>query len=81
MAKIKLGAALLATAFVTSALAAAPARKDDPNKVICRDMIETGSRLASKRVCLTREQWRDQRATQRADLEKAQSSKMGPDVH
>jgi hypothetical protein len=43
-------------------------------------MDETGSRLGSKRVCLTRDQWRQQKEAQRADLEKAQRIRTGQDI-
>jgi len=74
-----MGAACAAATLVSPALAAAPARKSDGAKVICRTIDEIGSRLASKRVCLTREQWRDQAQAQRTDLDKAQKIRVGPD--
>jgi hypothetical protein len=74
------GAALLAAALLGSAVfAAIPVKKDDSNKMICRTMEETGSRLAGKRVCLTREQWRQQGEMRREDLDKAQRIRTGPD--
>jgi hypothetical protein len=33
--------------------------KDDPNKVICQTQKEIGSRLASKRICMTAAQWKE----------------------
>jgi hypothetical protein len=44
----------------------------DPNEVICEKQQEIGSRLASKRVCMTRSQWQEQRRLDRQDLDKAQ---------
>ena len=43
------------------AIAAAPASSDakakDPNRKICKPVEESGSRLSSKRICMTAEQW------------------------
>lgn len=81
---MRIGMLVAACASVTMiaapAAAAAPQKKSDGSKVICRDMGETGSRLASKRVCLTRDQWRQQKEAERTDLEKAQRIRTGPDV-
>jgi hypothetical protein len=74
-----IGAACSAAMLVSPAVATTPAKKNDGSKVICRELGETGSRLASKRVCLTREQWRDQAQMQRTDLDKAQRIRTGPD--
>jgi hypothetical protein len=54
--------------------------EDSRSKVICQVQRELGSRLGSKRVCLTREQWRQQRLQQRQDLQRAQGSRTGPDI-
>jgi hypothetical protein len=80
MINMKRGAVLLAAACISGAVIAAPATKEGGNKVICRTMDETGSRLGSKRVCLTRDQWRQQKEAQRADLEKAQRIRTGQDI-
>jgi hypothetical protein len=74
-----MGAACSAAMLVSTAVATTPVKKSDGTKVICRELGETGSRLASKRVCLTRDQWRDQAQTQRTDLDKAQRIRVGPD--
>jgi hypothetical protein len=75
------GAGLVAVACLAgTALAAVPTKKNDSNKMICRTMEETGSRLAGKRVCLTREQWRQQSDMQRENLEKAQRIRVGQDI-
>lgn len=44
----------------------------DPNEVVCEKQEETGSRLASQRVCMTRSQWAEQRRVDRQDIDKAQ---------
>jgi hypothetical protein len=75
-----MGAACVAAAGLTAANAATGPKKDDGDKVICRTVDELGSRLASKRVCLTRSQWRDQQQNQRQNLEKAQRIRTGQDI-
>lgn len=43
---------------------AAPAAKaKDPKRKICEAVEETGSRLSSKRICMTAEQWEAQNRT------------------
>ena len=51
---------------------AAANKTPDPNEVICERQEEPGSRLASKRVCMTRSQWADQKGQDRQELEKVQ---------
>ena len=47
------------------ALAGPPASPDakakDPKRKICEAVEETGSRLSSRRICMTAEQWEAQR--------------------
>jgi hypothetical protein len=74
------GAACVAAGTLATANAATPPKKADGDKVICRTMDELGSRLASKRVCLTRNQWRQQQDMERQNLDKAQRSRSGPDI-
>jgi hypothetical protein len=49
-----------------------------PGEVVCRTQRETGSRLKAQRVCMTRLQWSEQRRTDRADVEKAQTNRIRP---
>ena len=75
------GAALVAAGLCsTGAVAADAGKKSDADKVICRTMDELGSRLASKRVCLTRSQWRQQQEAQRENVDRAQRIRTGPDI-
>ena len=53
-----------------AAPAAAPA---DP--VICEKEEVTGSRLATRKVCMTRSQWEDARRQDRMNLEKTQTQR------
>jgi len=54
----------------TGALSAA-----DPNEVVCEKQEVTGSRLAHRKVCMTRAQWQDARRQDRAATEKAQTER------
>jgi hypothetical protein len=57
--------------------AAGPARPGTPASVmICRDIQSTGSRLATSRVCRTREQWEDARRQAQADVANGQNRLM-----
>lgn len=53
-----------ALALDAAALPAA-AKAKDPKRKICEPVEETGSRLSSKRICLTAEQWEAQRGGNR----------------
>ncbi|MBQ1542813.1 MAG: hypothetical protein IIZ63_12495 [Caulobacteraceae bacterium] len=45
----------------------------DPNEKICVSKAETGSRLGGAKVCMTRQQWDEQRMENRRNLEQNQS--------
>jgi invasion protein IalB len=47
----------------------------DPNEVVCEKQEETGSRLSSHRVCMTRSQWAEQRRADRLEIDKAQTQR------
>jgi len=49
-----------------------PAKQADPNRVICEKVQETGSRLNSKKVCMTAQQWDEQRRRDRENLQDVQ---------
>jgi hypothetical protein len=58
----------------TSASSGTTAAKPiDPNEVVCERQEVIGSRLATKKVCMTRSQWADAKAQDRQDVEKAQT--------
>ena len=66
-----------APAAAQTAAAAAPAATDqkaadNPNEVVCERQTITGSRLGSRRVCMTRAQWADLRLQDRQETEKVQ---------
>ena len=74
---IALTAGFAATLLVTPAYAQQQSSDQrppqDPNERICQDIIQTGSRLAKKRFCATRQEWEDKRREDREATEKAQT--------
>lgn len=65
-----------APAFAQAAPAAPQAKKAlDPNEMICEKEEDTGSRLSSHKVCMTRSQWAEQRRLNRMDIDKAQTQR------
>ncbi len=52
--------------------AAAKTKAAEQNEIICEQQEVTGSRLAKKRVCMTRAQWAASRLQDRQAIEKVQ---------
>lgn len=52
-------------------------KASDANRIVCERYEETGSRLASRRVCRTVREWQEQRSAQRSDVERAQQQNTG----
>lgn len=50
----------------------------DPNQRICEDIVQTGSRLASKRFCGTRAEWEARQKQDRDTVENAQRMATDP---
>jgi hypothetical protein len=46
----------------------------DPNERVCEDIVQTGSRIATKRFCGTRAEWEEKKKQDREAVEKAQLS-------
>ena len=44
----------------------------DPNEVVCEKQEVLGSRVASKKVCMTRSEWAERRRLERQEIDKAQ---------
>jgi len=59
----------------TTSTQAKPA--DPMSEIVCQKQEVVGSRLATRRVCMTRLQWREQRTIDRQDVEHSQ---IHPDV-
>ena len=83
MISSRLAVALMIVALPAHAVAAAQAPQTPPppqqngarsnlNEIVCEKIETIGSRLGSKRVCLTRAQWAERRRDDRATTEKAQ---------
>ena len=49
--------------------------KADPNKVVCKNVSESGSRLKSKRVCQTNAQWAEQRRDAKEAIDHIQNNR------
>ena len=74
-------ALLLGLALIPAiALAANVDDKQDKKRdgLICRETAETGSRLSSKRICMTREEWDANRRETRQMVERAQTQQTNP---
>ena len=84
--------ALLAAVFLASpsainaqsssmASSAAPVKtsKADPNRMICKTLATTGSRLKANRDCRTAKQWADDQALERRDLDRIQMNRIKND--
>jgi len=68
----------LALAAVSDSAAPSASSTDKGSKMICREIDETGSRLGGKRVCMTRDQWEEQKRAARSAVERAQSQQANP---
>jgi hypothetical protein len=49
-----------------------PASNGNPNEVVCERQSVIGTRLAHRKVCMTRSQWQDAKRQDREAVEKAQ---------
>lgn len=78
MKKLILIAALMAPtgALADSSSSGASAKRN--TQMVCRPIKETGSRLSKKRICMTREEWAEQKRIMRSDLNQAQTRRNEP---
>ena len=74
--------ALGAAAAIVSAVPALAQKDDksaskerDPNQVVCEKVEVLGSRVSTKKVCMTRSEWAERRRTERMEIERAQVNK------
>jgi hypothetical protein len=75
----------LALAAVTAMISATPAlagtsessgsKSRDLNEVVCEKIEVVGSRLATKKICMTRAEWAERRREQRQEIDRAQISR------
>ena len=50
----------------------------DGDRVICEKIKETGSRISTKKICMTKLQWEEKRRRDRDALEDAQNRSLEP---
>jgi len=78
--RVSLSRSLLFVAGVAliSTVAAADEKKSDakdPNRMVCEKQEVLGSRLGSKRVCMTAAEWATKRREERMAIDKSQTMK------
>jgi hypothetical protein len=82
MRKTILAAIALATLAPIGAYAGEEQQQSPAQKpqapLICRTVEETGSRLKARKVCMTGEQWADQRRQDRMMIERSQMNACTP---
>jgi hypothetical protein len=80
--RVDFGRVLLVTAALGMASAATAEDKKkeakDPNRIICEKQEELGSRLGSKRVCMTAAEWQQKRLNERQMIDRSQTLQKGP---
>jgi hypothetical protein len=52
----------------------------DPNEVVCQKIGEIGTRLVTKRICMSRAQWAEQERLTRVDVDRAQQQRGCRDI-
>lgn len=77
---IRTAAAVLVSASLLSLATSAVAQEGskrkarDPNEVVCKKESVLGSNLQTRKVCMTRSQWADQRMIDRQNVERSQTN-------
>ena len=66
---------LLSTPAIAQSPPATQRSGPDPNEVVCEKVEVIGSRLQTKRVCMTRAEWADRRKEDREYLERRQTER------
>jgi len=72
---IALFGAAASLAQTTDGDPALKARKGDPNRMVCRNLNEGGSRLDRRRACHTVAEWAEMRRQTRATIDHIQTSR------
>ena len=80
MKRLILIAALVAPsmALAQDGGSSAEAKSRKGTQMVCRAIKETGSRLSKRKLCLTRDQWAEQKRIMRNDLQEAQGRRNEP---
>lgn len=71
---------LVAALALIPATASAEEKKadKDPNRMVCEKQEVVGSRLATKRVCMTASEWEQKRREERQMIDRSQVQQRGP---
>jgi hypothetical protein len=73
-------AAITAVSLLSLVATSATAQDDskrkarDPNEVVCKKEEVLGSRLQTRKVCMTRAEWAEQRQLDRQNVERSQTN-------
>ena len=70
-----LGAIALAAGVASAGQPTSKSGGQDPNKVVCKNIEKTGSRLGKQRACHTNAEWAELRRQTRQTVEKIQDSR------
>ncbi|AQR74059.1 hypothetical protein [Sphingomonas sp. LM7] len=68
------GASLLSLVVPAAFAQEGTKKARDPNEVICKKEDVLGSRLQTRKVCMTRAEWAEQRLLDRHNVEKSQTN-------
>lgn len=71
-------AGVSAMLFATGATAADKKDNKDPNRIICEKQEVLGSRLATRRVCMSAADWAAKRLAERQLIDRSQTLQKGP---
>lgn len=72
---------LVAASCLIASVAAAEEKKaenKDPNRIICEKQEVLGSRLGTKRVCMTAAEWETKRREERQMIDRSQTQRHQP---
>jgi hypothetical protein len=78
---MRVATVIFAALALVPAIAAAEDKKvdkNDPNRIVCEKQEVLGSRVATKKICMTAVQWEDRRREDREAVEKGQKQARGP---
>ncbi|HYD38069.1 MAG TPA: hypothetical protein VEA60_10670 [Allosphingosinicella sp.] len=64
-------ATCVAVALTGAASAKKPKKPEDPDKVICRLTMQSGSHIGQRRVCMTRAEWKMEEAARANEADSA----------
>lgn len=65
-------------ALPTIAIAGDSKAPKDPNRIVCEKQEVLGSRLTTRRVCMTAAEWAAKRANERQVIDRTQTLQQGP---